>query len=737
MSHLRPSRSAAIAIFHRLAPARLGIAAALAFLLPLLLYLPALRFGFVILDDPSFIAANPLVTGGLRFSALRDAFLVPVPAAPMYIPLLWVSYMLDVSLFGNHPWAFHLTNILLHATSSLLLFLLLRRLTCRFSRMGSSSPPLATPFLLALLWALHPLRIESVVWAAERKDCLAVFFCLLTIHAWLSFLVTVGAPRCFAHVFAAFLFFALGLLSKPSLVPLPLFLAVLWALRPPPPPLHDVRGTSSMPPILRTAFVLAPFFLLAALASIATASFHARHATLAPPPFLSRLATIPSVFLFYLSKTFVPRHLSILYPQWTSPIWLGVLLSIPFLAAALWLFRRRRVHPLPFLGSAFAFIFLLPVSGLLPVSYNLVADRYSLLPAIGLSIALLEFVPPSVDGESSRRRGLFAVALAILVSACAVATSLHLPTWRDTESLFLPARRLLPDHFSIRGFDAAMSTRHGDFAASSTCIARAARIFPDASLLLDNVPNVYALKGPRSALDYLFAHLPPDSVRSRWSVLVAAIQLELDRPADALASVSSALASSPPSDPYRNILLQTAAIASFRLGDISSALSFARRAGIISPDADTLVPGHFINGYLFFWNNNLKAPALHYFRELAESDPTPSVLNNIAWILASSLWSPAPPSEAIALARRALDAIPSDSPLRPTLLDSLSVALANASDFPSAIDAISGAIDLLPPSSPALPSMRSRLALYRQSLPYREFLGSPIPPSKYTFDPHL
>lgn len=690
-------------------------AALLAFLLPLLLYLPALRFDLVSLDDPAFIASNPIVQGGLTWTSVRDAFTAPVPASPMYIPLLWISYMLDVSLFGSHPWGFHLTNILLHAFSSLLLFLFLLRLARRFfpSRESGILPPL----LLALLWALHPLRLESVAWAAERKDCLASLFCLLVLHAWLSALDAKRPSRRLLHAAATLGLFALGLLSKPSLVPLPCFLALL-AL----PPCRE------RPRIFVLAATLLPFLLLSCLSSLATTTYHELSAW-TPLPLPSRLATVPSVLFFYVSKTLLPVHLSIIYPKWTSPLWLGLLLALPLLAAAVWVFRHRRAYPLVWLGSAFACLTILPVVGIVPIAFNLVADRYTCLPAIGLSVALLPLFAPRVSRLRTRLAVLF-----LAIAAYAAATAATLPVWRNDSTVYRPVRRLLPDHNSIRANDATVARRHGDFLASRECISRAARIFPDFELFLADIPNVFFLEGPQEAVRLLLANPSPGYLAGRWSFYLAVAQLETDAPAEALETARKALLRTPPGDPCRYVLLQTAMVAAYRLGDSDEALSFAIDAQVIPPGATSISAPYFVGYYVNLWNNDFKDMALRYFRELAESTPTPSVLNNIAWVLAVPFYSPAPPSEAVDLARKALEAEPADPALRPSLLDTLSVALANASDFPGAIDAISEAIALLPPSSPSLPAMKRRLSLYRQSIPYREVNGTPVVPRDYDYD---
>lgn len=719
---MTPPMSPSSPVSPRLSASAAAVAAILAFLLPLLLYLPALRFDLISLDDPDFILSNPIVQRGLTLSSIHDAFTAPVLSAPMYIPVLWISYMLDVSLFGNQPWAFHLTNILLHSAASLLLFLLLLRLARRFSPgpalVARRLPFVAPCLLLSLLWSLHPLRIESVAWAAERKDCLASVFCLLVLHAWFSALDASRPSRRLLHGIACFVLFSLGLLAKPSLVPLPLFL-VLMAV----PPFRPCPRRFAL------AAAILPFLLLSALSSLATTTYH-ELSSLVPVPLSSRLATVPSVLLFYAGKTILPVRLAVIYPQWTSPLWLGVLLSIPFLAAAVWIVRRRHTSPLLWLGSAFALLTLLPVLGIVPIAFNLVADRYTCLPAIGLSIALLPLFFPS-----PRRPRLLVLSLAVVAFAAIAGAAL--PVWRNDVSVYLPVRRRLPDHHTVRAHDAIVARRHGDFRASRECISRSARIFPDYELFLTEIPNVFVLDGPEKAISLLNDNPPPNYLYSRWAFSLSLAQLEIGAAEDALETARRALERSGPSDLCRSLLVHAAMIASYRLGHVEDALVYAGDVGIVPPEGTPLSPPFFVNFYTAIWNNDYKTTALRYFRELAESTPTPSVLNNLAWLLASAFYSPAPPSEAVDMARKALEAGAGDPALRPTLLDTLSVALANASDFPSAIDAVSEAISLLPPSSPSLPAMRRRLDLYRQSLPYREVNGAPVSPEGYGYDLHL
>lgn len=723
---------------------RLAFFALLAFLIPFLLFLPSVRYPLVALDDSAYVAANPVAKSPLSLQNAPRAFAFRSPA-PMYVPVLWLSYMFDATLWGNHPWAFHLGNAIFHAFNSLLLFFLLRSLCQRFFSPSPSSPDshpstssspacrspfvagLLSPLFLALLWACHPLRVESVAWVAERKDCLAVFFCLLTVLAWLPAVSpSVSLSRRWAYGLLSFLCFALGLLSKPSLVPLPVLLLFLAC-----PPLSARLAFGRFGSIL----VALPFLAASALCSVATTRLHALNNNFTAPPLLSRLATIPSVFFFYLRKTLFPGHLSVIYPEWTSPLGWGILLAIPCLAVALAVFLRRHANPLLWLGAFWLALFFLPVSGIVPVPFNLVADRFTCLPAIGLSIALLP-----VFAAPGRLRRLF---LALVLLACIAGSSAALPKWRSDDALYASARRFVPDHPAIRGFDATTARMHGDFLVSRLCIARAqqAKLDRDGNLdyplLLLDVPNINALDGPQSALDFLQTIPPAPPDHPKWADLATAAQLALGRNEEVLSTALQALPCAVDGDASRTALLLAAMIASHRLGNPADALHYAHLSGVIPPSVTEIDPHHFLSYYLYLWNNDDRVPALDYFRQIVRDYPDPGVLNNISWILASSFWSPAPSSEALDLARRALAATPASSPLRPTFLDTLAVALANDGQFDAAVSTVSEAISLLPSSSPALPDMQRRLDLYRQSLPYREIKEKTVPVSEYSYDPRL
>lgn len=722
----------------------------LALLLPLLLFLPSLRFNFIALDDSSYVLYNPVVATGLSWQNVRDAFSFPGPA-PMWLPVLWLSYMADVTLLGGGPGVagpFHAVNVVLHALDTLLLFALFLRL----SRRPSAS------LLLALLWAVHPLRVESVAWVAERKDVLSLLFLLGSLHAWIAFLRAVRpVPRAAAWT-GAIIGFALGLLVKPSIVPLPILFAAL-ALPPcsdrllglpaPPPSPHPFRKTA-----LRLLAMLWPFLLLALTASRASVLTSKAANDVIPVSFVSRIFTIPSVAAFYLSKTLLPVRLSLIYPSWTSALLPGLLGLVLLSAAAIALFRIRRRAPFLWLGGLFAALFFAPVSGIVQVPFNLVADRFSYLPAIGLSLALLQFFvpregrrpargnsPPALASPPRRRFPRLCIvhcALCILLVAFAVASARHLPAWKNTRSIYGTVRRLQPDHYSVRLYDAQEAFRRGRFDEARRAIdhAAAAAGRMETALVAANAPIVAAQSGDRAFLDYLLAFpVPPseNAYHSHWCFDVALAHLSLGHYRETLAIADDALPRAAPSDPNRRRLEELAMIAAHALGDAPSAAARARHLGILAPGETSLDLSHFANFYSFLWVNGYRNPAADYFRALVRDFPVSDAFNSIAWFSAVAFWSPVAPEEALSWARRALELEPRDSPRRPGILDTLAAALANAGRFDEAVSTLSSALDAIPAGHPARPAMERRLSLYRRHLPYREIQSRPVPEAEYDY----
>ncbi|MGL6096206.1 MAG: tetratricopeptide repeat protein, partial [Fimbriiglobus sp.] len=392
-----------------------AIAAGL-FVAAAVLYWPAVGFQFVNFDDPGYVTGNPRVLGGLSPAGVAWAF--SATAESNWHPLTWLSLQLDATLFGPGPAGFHRTNVLFHAANAALLYVVLRRLTGAVGRSAA----------VALLFAVHPLHVESVAWVSERKDVLSVFFGLLGMWAYARYAEDPSGRRM-AGV-AGLL--ALSLMAKPMLVTFPFVLLLLdfW-------PLGRLRGRPDAWPRVREKW---PLFVLIAASAVVTLQVQAAGGAvrqLAAVSLADRLAGAAAGYAFYLQKSVVPSDLNILYqrPFGSRPM-SEVAGSVAVLLAAtavgIWVRHQSRcvlVGWLWYLGT------LVPVIGLVTVGDQAYADRYAYFPQIGLLIAVVW------GCEELRRRFRVPPRAAgigvLIVSAVFVGSTRHqLTYWADSRTLW-------------------------------------------------------------------------------------------------------------------------------------------------------------------------------------------------------------------------------------------------------------------------------------------------------------
>lgn len=334
---------------------RCAVAAAV-FLATFATYWPVRNHQFIFLDDPKYITQNSMISGGFTMEGLGWAF-TSVHHASNWFPLTWISHMLDIQLFGLAPGGHHLTSVFLHALSAALLFWIMRAST------GVSGRSLA----VALLFSLHPLRVESVAWAAERKDVLSVFFWMLTLLAYLRWTRLPGMGRYCTALGA----FALGLMSKPMLVTLPFVLLLLdfWPLgrlRLSARSSHGAQGPSGTS--LRSLLVeKIPFLALSVATTLIALIAQGEAIQLVPPrSFTIKIFNAIHSYGAYLGKTFWPRDLMIFYPYSESWLDLRHALAVGFLLAAITVIAARAVRPRPYLITGWLWYVgtLFPVIGL-------------------------------------------------------------------------------------------------------------------------------------------------------------------------------------------------------------------------------------------------------------------------------------------------------------------------------------------------------------------------------------
>ncbi len=378
-------------------------------------------FSFVTFDDPIYVTENPIVQRGLSVEGLRWAF--TSFHADNWHPLTWISHMVDCQLFGLDAGKHHLTNMALHALGVVLLFVALCRMT------GSVWPSA----LVAVLFAIHPMRAESVAWVSERKDVLSVMLSMAVLLAWNRYVKSPGAGR---YVVVAALF-ALGLMAKPMLVTLPFVLLLLdfWPLQ------RFQLGDASEGRGLPLALEKLPLLMMA-LASSAVTMIAQRGALggLSELPFSARLSNAPVAWVGYILKSLFPTNLAVFYPHpvngtpWWQAAAAGALL-VTVTAAVL-----RQVRPRPYLAVGWFWFMgtLLPVIGLVQVGSQAMADRYSYLPQIGLWLMLAWGL---VDLVAHRPQLRFAITttVAVVVVLYAALAWRQTATWKNSETLYRQA----------------------------------------------------------------------------------------------------------------------------------------------------------------------------------------------------------------------------------------------------------------------------------------------------------
>jgi Tfp pilus assembly protein PilF len=385
-----------------------------------------LRYDFVNYDDDQYFYANPQVQHGLTWSGVAWAF--QTTYAANWHPLTWLSLMLDVEVFGAGPTGPHLTNVLLHAANTVLLFLLLRRLSGAYWRSA----------FVAALFGLHPLHVESVAWVAERKDVLSGLFFLLTLLMYARYVEQSKAQSPKSRVFygLALLFFVLGLMSKPMLVTVPFVLLLLdyWPLG------RMTRFRIPVPQLSSFNHLLLeklPFFALSVVSSAVT--FVAQKGAIQPLAHISlgiRAVNATVSYVRYLYKMFWPVNLAIPYPHhgyW--PFWVFVLSAALILAAVMFAIQFRRKFPFLITGWFWYLGMLVPTIGLVQVGMQSMADRYTYLPLIGVFI-----LPAWGAGELFERRRLPTPAILglvlLILAACTARTLDQLQYWKNSETLF-------------------------------------------------------------------------------------------------------------------------------------------------------------------------------------------------------------------------------------------------------------------------------------------------------------
>lgn len=408
----------------------------------LALYNPVSHNGFVNFDDDRYVTDNAQVRAGLHWSTVSWAF-TSLDQANWH-PLTWLSHALDCQLFQLNPVGHHYTNLLLHAANALLLFLILQWFTGYTGR----------SLMVAALFAVHPLNVESVAWVAERKNVLSMFFFLLALAAYGWYVRKPGVMR---YLSVAALF-AMGLMSKPMVITLPLVLLLLdyWPLgrmgspsKSQVPVEGEVQFASSIQPLWKLCLEKFPLLVLSGLSAIVTMMAQgaggAVLSSAAHDPRL-RLENVVVSYEAYIEKAVWPFRLAALYPfPHTLSMWEVAASALVLLAISVAVLRYRERRFLV-VGWMWFLVTMVPMIGLIQVGNQSMADRYAYLPMIGLFVMFVWAI-----AEWAQRRQvsgkILAVAGITALLVLATLTHIQLAYWHDDFTLWARALAVTRNNF--------------------------------------------------------------------------------------------------------------------------------------------------------------------------------------------------------------------------------------------------------------------------------------------------
>ena len=388
---------------------------------------------FINFDDNIYITENNYIQSGFNPGSIKWAFTAVV--SNNWHPLTLISHALDWSLFGANPSGHHIVSMFLHIGSVILLFLFLNKTTCN----------LWAAAFAAAFFALHPLRVESVAWAAERKDVLSMFFGMAAIYAY-SFYA--GNHKLSKYLLCLILF-AMALMSKPMMVTLPLVLMLLdyWPLGRWQKAIKEPGNNFNS--VGRLIWEKVPFICLTIVSSIVTfwTQSESGSVSLADFTFLTRSANAIISYISYLEKIFWPVNLAVFYPYNLSlPLWKVLTSGLILILITLTVIYYIRKLPFLFTGWFWYMGTLIPVIGLVQIGNQAMADRYTYLPSVGIAFMVAWGIPSLIKSEGIRKKILFPTAI-IILAIMSISTWQQCGYWKNSATLFSHALQVTKNNY--------------------------------------------------------------------------------------------------------------------------------------------------------------------------------------------------------------------------------------------------------------------------------------------------
>jgi len=527
-----------------------------------------LEHTFLNYDDDDYVYANPNITRGLTPSALRWAF--THVHDDNWHPLTTLSHMLDCQLYGLHPWGHHLTNVLWHAAAAIFLFLALRNLTGTLWRSAS----------VAVLFAIHPLRAESVAWISERKDVLSGVFFMLTLWAYGRYAQSQRKPL--RKYLTVLVLFALGLMCKPTLVTLPFVLLLLdyWPLRRLPRASPDETVFADWRQLILEKM---PFFVLTAASCVATLlAQQTVFETSFKPDLAQRISNAVVSYVAYLGKTIYPVHLAVLYPYHANRPGSGeaILAFLLVLVITLLFFLWRKTYPFLIMGWFWFLGMLVPMIGLVQVGLQSRADRYTYLPQIGLCI-VATWGAAELFGRWRHGRALAAITALLMVTTLGARTYNEIWYWQNSETLWKHAIENTSQNSVAQNSLGTVLLEKGDLEQAVRHYEEALKVEPDSALIHSDLGKALEREGRIDEALFEFRRalqLSPNSADSFYDL--GNISMDKGQSEQAISYYERVIQIKPDfAGVYNNL-----GNAHLRLGQLDEAIANYRKAVALRPD---------------------------------------------------------------------------------------------------------------------------------------------------------
>ncbi len=439
-------------------------------------FMPVVFNDFVSYDDPLYVTENATISDGISMSGIRWA--ITAVHEGNWLPMTWLSHMLDVSLYGLNPHGHHFTSLLLHVSNTLLLFIILR----------SSTSRLVLSALTAALFSVHPLHVEAVAWVAERKELLSTFFGLLAVGAYIRY----AKHFRIGDYLIVIIFFTLSLAAKPMWMTFPLLLLLIdyW-------PLGRIdlskrslsfKGVRNCGLMIYEKLPLFGLSFLCGSIAIYTQNYFGAVETLESFSSFDRITNALVSYGQYLINTVWPARLAVYYPHpaGSLPLWKPYFAGFVLTLITIWTFGKRTTRPYLVVGWAWYLISLIPVIGLIQIGTQARADRYTYMPLIGIFLAIVWW-SSDLASEFNVHAVIRSVVSIFLVSSLSFLTTYQLRYWKNSVTLFERAMEVTePNRVALINLGEAYSSI-GDSERAEICYRNALALNPNDPKVLYNL----------------------------------------------------------------------------------------------------------------------------------------------------------------------------------------------------------------------------------------------------------